>query len=54
LANRSAKTSQPRFKHVRFAEKIMEDSPINKSRPPEVKQTIKIGDFVLSLPSEPA
>jgi hypothetical protein len=51
MAIRSANVSKPCSKRVRFADKIVEDSPINKSRSPEVKQTVKIGDFVLNLPS---
>jgi hypothetical protein len=53
---RSSSSSKCPSKRVRFAEKLVQDSPIIKSKPSGLPQFVKIGNLEVKLPcsvSEP-
>jgi hypothetical protein len=51
LSKRQKRVSNPleKRKKVRFAEKIVQNSPLHKSHPIEVPQSVKIGSFSIDL-----
>jgi hypothetical protein len=49
VASRSSSSSKCFRKRVRFAEKIVQDSPVTKSKPPGFPQFIKIGNLDVKL-----
>jgi hypothetical protein len=51
LASKSTSSSKINGKRVRFAERIVQASPIVKSKPSGFPQTIKIGNLDVKLPS---
>jgi hypothetical protein len=51
LASKSSSSSKINGKRVRFAERIVQASPIVKSKPSGFPQSIKIGNLDVKLPS---
>lgn len=53
LSKRQKKAlASSRKKKVRFAEKLIQNSPARKSSPVETMRTFKVGSFVINLPKE--